>query len=48
MTATAVLDTRNLEGPARDLEVNVAVRDPGGDAVLDARITMYLSPRKPG
>nr|MBP8177167.1 DUF4442 domain-containing protein [Xanthomonadales bacterium] len=48
MTATATLDPRNLEGPARDLEVVVAVRDPSGDAVLDARVTMYLSARKAG
>lgn len=46
MTATATLDPRGLEGPPRDLEVVVTVRDPGGDAVLDARITMYLSPRR--
>ena len=46
MTATATLDTQGLEGPARDLEVAVVVRDPGGEAVLEARITMYLSPRK--
>ena len=48
MTATATLDPRNLEGPARDLDVVVAVRDPSGDAVLDARVTMYLSARRAG
>ena len=48
MTATATLDPRNLDGTARDLEVVVAVRDPSGDAVLDARVTMYLSARRAG
>ena len=33
------------EGPARDVVVNVDVKDTGGNIVVHADITMYISPR---
>jgi len=34
------------EGPARDVAVNVDVKDRAGELVCHARITMWVSPRK--
>ena len=35
------------EGPARDVPVEVDVKDATGTIVCSALITMYVSPRKP-
>lgn len=45
MTATAVIPTI-VEGASADLPVAVSVRDPAGEEVFDAVITMWVSPRK--
>jgi len=46
-TGTATIPAVRDEHSAEDLVVKVEVRDPGGDVVFDAAITMYVSPKKP-
>jgi acyl-coenzyme A thioesterase PaaI-like protein len=45
MTATCTIPTPT-DGVAQDLVATVEVRDPAGECVFDAAITMYVSPRK--
>jgi acyl-coenzyme A thioesterase PaaI-like protein len=47
MTATCTVPAA-AEGVAQDLVAHVDVRDPLGEVVFDADITMYVSPRKAG
>lgn len=46
MTATCTIPPAT-EGVAQDLLAHVDVRNPAGEIVFDADITMYVSPRKP-
>ena len=45
LTGTATIPTI-VVGPARDIVVQVSVVNDAGEAVLEAEITMYVSPRK--
>jgi acyl-coenzyme A thioesterase PaaI-like protein len=45
MRATATVPLLAPDAPAQDAVVNVVVQDPAGEAVFDAAITMWVSPR---
>jgi acyl-coenzyme A thioesterase PaaI-like protein len=47
MTATCTVPTAT-DGVGQDLVAHVDVRDPLGEVVFDADITLYVSPRKAG